>query len=648
MLAYLVFGRGRPFHFDKVQLGLLLISLAFLLTAMPRVRQAVAARLAHSRERSSATWADVNASLARQVPYLIWFTAVTSLGEVAYLTYTKEVTRYRVLGFEFMWQVPIGYAIVFAVIGLFVVALARRRRLRALLLIGFAVTACGWLPQVFKGLHGWAVLLLAAGISVQLTRLATAHAYLLDRLVRRTALIAALCSLVLAAGFAMAAIRQERADLARLPPVTADRPNVLLIVLDTVRASSLSLYGHSRATSPNLDRFAAQGTVFDRAYATAPWTLPSHGSMFTGRHPHELSTGFSSPLDAAHPTLAEALAEQGYATSAFVANTWYGGAEFGLGRGFAHYDDHQTTPTTSFMATSFGQLALAVTRAKKHFATHDNFGRQSADDINRGFLGWLSRQDRQRPFFTFLNYCDAHGPYLPPDPFALRFTNSRTRYQVTDRALDAWSPDEIRSLNDAYEGAIAYLDDRLGRLFDDLQARGILQNTVVLITSDHGEHFGEHRMIDHMYSVYAPLLHVPLVVVAPGRVGAGERVDRPVSLREIGRTIFQLSGIAAPSGFPGASLLPGAGAQPVTTGVLSEVEHLTEEDVPAWYPAKRGELKSLIQGDWQYIKNFGDGQEQLFNLVADPAGLRDLAAAEPERLSELRRQLERLLATSNK
>src|SRR5262249_1413595 len=137
-----------------------------------------------------------------------------------------------------------------------------------------------------------------------------------------------------------------RSSLGRRPAPPRGAKNVLLIVLDTVRAQSLSLYGYSRDTTPNLRRIAARGVRFDQALSTAPWTAPSHASMFTGRWPHELSIGWSRPLDATHPTLAEFLSARGYKTAGFVANTTYCSYETGLDRGFARYDDYDVTPRT--------------------------------------------------------------------------------------------------------------------------------------------------------------------------------------------------------------------------------------------------------------------------------------------------------------
>jgi arylsulfatase A-like enzyme len=173
-----------------------------------------------------------------------------------------------------------------------------------------------------------------------LARLAGRHSHVLIVAMRSTFLVSALAVIAIAGGALGWPRWVESRAIAALPAPPAGAPNVLLIVLDTVRARSLGLYGYERATSPNLDRFAKNGVVFSHAFSASPWTLPSHGAMFTGRLPHELSGGWMTPIDGTYPTLAEALSSVGYLTAGFIANTTYCPAEFGLARGFSHYEDH--------------------------------------------------------------------------------------------------------------------------------------------------------------------------------------------------------------------------------------------------------------------------------------------------------------------
>jgi hypothetical protein len=203
---------------------------------------------------------------------------------------------------------------------------------------------------------------------------------------------------------------KERSGSGTSSPGEAGR-NVILVVLDTVRADRLSAYGYHRDTTPNLARLATRGVRFDRAFSTAPWTAPSHASLFTGRWPHELTIGWDRPLDATFPTLAESLAEAGYATAGFVANTTYCSYETGLDRGFEHYEDYDVTLRGVLLCSSLVERALAF--AHKHPTWVNALGlggpskgdRKDAARINRDFLGWLDgHAGRDRPFFAFLNY----------------------------------------------------------------------------------------------------------------------------------------------------------------------------------------------------------------------------------------------------
>jgi arylsulfatase A-like enzyme len=199
---------------------------------------------------------------------------------------------------------------------------------------------------------------------------------------------------------------------------------------------------------------------------------------------------------------------------------------------------------------------------------------------------------------------------------------------------------------DAYDEAIAYLDSELDALFGALASTPRLSNTIVIITSDHGEQFGEHRLLDHANSVYLSLLHVPLVIVGPG-VPAGQRTPEPVSLRDIAATILDAAGVTGTT-LPGQSLLSHAAASDTDSVslLLAEVERTVKGAFPWWFPAQRGRVKSLISRDWQYIRNLADGREELFDLRADPFGLTDVAAREPARVNEYRLQLDGLIKPS--
>jgi arylsulfatase A-like enzyme len=355
--------------------------------------------------------------------------------------------------------------------------------------------------------------------------------------------------------------------------------------------------------------------------------------MFTGRFPHELSADWLTPLDATYPTLAEVFSAQGYRTAGFAANLLYCTYETGLDRGFVRYEDYPITPRmiahSSWLTRTFAEKFQGI------IGNRQKLVRKSAAEVNENFTRWLSHQE-QRPFFVFLNYMDAHSPYLPPEPFDLKFASKRPRDPWV-REDHKYAAEEIDALMAAYDGAVTYLDHQLGLLFDELEHQGRLEDTLVIVTSDHGEQFGEHGLMGHANSLYLPLLHVPLVVSFPSRVPAGRRVPEPVTLRDIPATVVDLVGFEGKPHFPGHSLAPywSTGHDPgrSAAALLSEVSQSI--NLAAWLPSMKGDMKSLVMDGMHYIKN-GDGREELYDFESDPAEERDLAGSE-----EGRRALER-------
>lgn len=431
-----------------------------------------------------------------------------------------------------------------------------------------------------------------------------------------------------------------RRALAKLPPAPPGAPNVLLVVLDTVRAMNLSLYGYPRPTTPRLERLAGRGVRFELAFATAPWTLPSHASMFTGRYPYELSAGWDDPLDATYPTLADLFGARGYLTAAFVANTRYCSWESGLDRGFIHYENYLVSPGQIVLSSSLGRTIANNQRLRRLIGNYEVLGRKTAPKVNADFLRWLSRKGR-RPFFVFLNYMEAHYPYLPPPPFDTKFGPRRLRLNPWLEHGWKWTPEEVQTELDAYDGSISYLDHHLGLLLDELERRGVLGNTLTIIVSDHGEQFGEHGVMRHGNTLYLPVLHVPLLILLPSRVPEGASVREPVTLRDLPATLLDLLGIEGGPRFPGSSLARfwagGSTRAPEASPLLSEVGAIPSQDVPASYPISRGGMKSLLEERWHYIRN-GDGREELYDFRSDPLEQRDLSGtAEGRRTIERRR-----------
>jgi len=559
---------------------------------------------------------------------------------------------------HFGWMIPLSNLSIFLAVGLAIAGIGwARPNFASRFAVGvFGFLCCLALLLTVPGLYAVAAVTLAAGLAAGIARRASQHPGRLARILAVSAPILAVAALLLGGWGRIEAMLVDRGDVSTPSTVTADAPNVLLLVLDTVRAESLSLYGYDRETTPNLARLAGRGIRFNQARAAAPWTLPSHASMFTGRWPHELKVGEKKPLDATYPTLAEFLSARGYATGGFVANTFFCNAWFGLGRGFEHYDDFykeqsSVSITEALRCTSLGRFGAKL--------LNDPLGverqRKDAGRINGDFLSWVDSQ-RGRPFFAFLNYFDAHTPYLMPPGSEYRFGRPPSNAQeiATLQGFDARlrtsvTDEELKLARDAYDDLIAHLDAEIGRLFDELESRGILDKTIIILTSDHGEGLGEHGLIGHGRSLYDTETRVPLLVFLPEGAHAGETVERAASLRDIPATVADLLNLQTESPFPGDSLArfwsgDSAGDAPETP-VLVEV--LLREKIsrnPDRPPAWRGPMRGIVADGQAYIRN-ADGQEELYNIHADPGQTRDLAEADDSRpvLDRMRERLESLV-----
>ena len=252
-------------------------------------------------------------------------------------------------------------------------------------------------------------------------------------------------------------------------------------------------------------------------------------------------------------------------------------------------------------------------------------------EVDRSFLDWLSWQrQRGRPFFAFLNYNDAHTPYEVPDRstpgFGLRPEScldrlTLQRWNVTDKSHLPYH--DLQMANDVYDDSIAFLDRRLGALLSELERRGVLDDTLVIVTSDHGEHLGDHLLFFHGCSLYRQLVEVPLVIVDPSRVPAGRVVAEPVSLRDVPATVVDLLAFGPDAPFPGRSLARFWSAGRRSAVVISGEPLLMETGKPLLLtnqgrePVARGPMKSLIAGGMHYIRA-GDGLEELYSLASDP------------------------------
>jgi len=539
-------------------------------------------------------------------------------------------------------ELPLWYAVlVFLPIGLsFLVSLLAPVWLQRLAFLTSPWTAVTFLLApafLLDGSEGGLTLsnvtisiLLCAGVAILISFLIP-----LSSLRRRTIIpVVALSALMLAACFPLH--RTPRLSPPRSSAVLpADTPNVILITLDTVRADHLSLYGYARNTTPNLNRLAQEAVVYTNAISAGNMTLSSHASMFTGLYPswHQahLDGAHAQPLDPKCPTLAEILSSKGFDTIGIVSNYTFLSYGFGLDRGFAYNDAAPRVPmlggTRSYLLrdairkffSGFGEPARLMETFRK------------ADEINDAALAALDREtSRGKKFFLFLNYMDAHWPYLPPGDFATLYPgrDRRVLYSTAEKEvlrrqepLPDW---EREALISQYDGSIAYLDSCLGKLSDQLKQRGLYDNTLLIIASDHGEAFGDKAILGHALAVYQDEIHVPLMIKYPHSARKAVISD-PVSLVDLMPTTLDALGYESPPGIQGESLLrrtPGPTRDLISEGFTSSSSTMFNKRF-------QGTQHAIFSGSFKFIE-WSTGKRELYDISRDPNELRNLQPAETE------------------
>jgi arylsulfatase A-like enzyme len=463
-------------------------------------------------------------------------------------------------------------------------------------------------------LHPLAVFVLALGGGIQIGRVLRRDKVRGMRAVRRVGL--ALAAVLFVAGLPSIVFYRlrQKSQIASLTQARADAPNVVLLILDAARAANLSVYGYERPTTPTLDRFGSEGVVFETAITTAPWTGPSHASMLTGRWPFFNGISYRDRMADSLPTVAQVFHDNGYATAAFMGNANWAGRKTGFDRGFIRYDDYPVNVWQLLWSATFTQLEVItnslnairsdelwrlrriVRRASFRIMGEHASERNTSDVLAENFSKWHEGLGR-RPFFAMINLWDTHDPYRSPNP--ARFNEGRTNI-------------------DKYDAAIAFVDSTIGLMAQRLAARGELDRTVFIVTADHGEQFGEHGLKGHGNSLYMELLHVPLVIRAPGLAPAGLRVSRVVSIRDVPATMLNLAGISDKR-IIGTSLaaLWRDSASATPSNALSEVHH-PDNRAERW-PTSFGPMKSLVTDEFHYIRR-GDGKEAVYAWKGDTTG----------------------------
>ncbi len=409
--------------------------------------------------------------------------------------------------------------------------------------------------------------------------------------------------------------------------------NVLLIVVDTLRADHLGCYGCEKPLSPNIDRLAASGTLFDDFNTVIPTTLPSFASLLTSTHPKDhgaFRNGYALGKDRLR--VSEVFRDAGFETAAFVASYCISG-EFGMAEGFDLFDDKFTTDT--------GLPHNKLVRRGEH--------------VTDSVISWLKGRGKERRFFAMVHYFDPHWPYDQPDPFREPYCprGADPAYGSISNVLDARKylvqsqgvPDQrCRDLHALYCGEVAFTDHEVGRLLDAVRELGLGEETLVVFTADHGETFWEHAdYFDHGLFLFDTNVRIPLIMSWPGGgVEAGKRIGTPLSNIDLSPTLLQLTGIDVPSEFRGTGFLDllreGGGEGPEF--IFSEACKPYEVEEGARRPNFM-KSKSVRRGPWKFISTpFQDSRRELFNLENDagettsvlrnPAFEKEAAALEAE------------------
>jgi arylsulfatase A-like enzyme len=431
--------------------------------------------------------------------------------------------------------------------------------------------------------------------------------------------------------------------------------NTAIVILDCVRADHCGCYGYPRDTTPNLDRFAAESSQFLANVSAGVWTLPSMVSMLTGLYPSQHAMNRADrALGPELVTLPQRLRAAGWQTAGFSANPHIG-RTFGLDRGYDEFHEFwgvsggdRDRVLGSLLDHGYRwlrpRLRATIKRSQTLTATAMRFQRRQAETgggsgrrLVDAAAGWM-RQARRggRPFFALVHLMESHVPYAPPAAHARRFLDEDGRRRVAALDHDAMAflagvnpldEEDLGLIRSLYDATLSYGDELLARLLD---AAG--DDTLIVVTADHGHHLGEHGLMGHFFSVYETLGRVPLVVGHP--TAPAGRVERPVQSIDIFPTVLEAAGIDADT--PAVSLYEPADPRRCLVTEYLEPDLTRFARFRGFDPTPYDrELRALQRDGWKYIWA-SDGREELYDLARDPGELTDLAAAEPERLRAFR------------
>ena len=443
----------------------------------------------------------------------------------------------------------------------------------------------------------------------------------------------------------------------------SDKPNVVMILLDTLRSDHLSSYGYQRRTTKHIDAFSKSAIVYKNAYAAASWTLPSISSIFTGTYPgyhgaHRATEGDGaiSRLAEKNITLSEILVQNGYRTAGFVS-TYFVSNHVGLGQGFQHFDDGLPSFACAFKSLSLVRFARKFFPVMDYLAFNGYFGNRKSFQINNLAASWLNKVPNDDPFFMFLHYFDSHTPYLPgplglshenvPVKIKRKFGRGGPDYYNLEKSIttavnqgdESLSQEAYDYLVGNYDSEIVSLDENINLLFNILRERGLFDNSLIVLLSDHGESFGEHNLMLHGLALYEDNLRVPLMIKYPLEDKRKSIIDYPVSLTGLMPTILNYLEIPVPESVQGTSL-----EDKETQIIISQnYPDVAWKKVPGFQRFNHRLISSVVDG-YKYIK-VSNGRDMLFNLKEDPAEVQNIIDIEVDLASSLNAQLlERIIS----
>ena len=424
------------------------------------------------------------------------------------------------------------------------------------------------------------------------------------------------------------------------------RPNIVLIVMDTVRADHLSCYGYHRKTTPNIDILAKRGVLFENAFSPATWTPPSHASIFTGKYPFQHGTFGRNVKFKEKISIATVLQHYGYRTIG-ITDCGLLSSLTGFNKGFDIFINTSEIPLLNpkFIKAKIKDVIRTLIRGRDKHTYRIN-------EILKEVLTKIIR--KKKPFFLFINYFDAHVPYYPPRPFRNKFkwndpdidyrrikyiANGAAKQDFLRRKVNI-SKKEWEAVASLYDSELAYLDYRMGEFIGFLEKQGIFDDTFLIITSDHGEYFGEHGLAGHVLSLYDEIIHVPLIMVYPDVIPGRTRISHIVSTLDIFSTVMDIAGVklAHMDKLPSVSLHPFEDRK-IREFIFAESDYAVPEEKRI--PTIHKRCKCIRTESYKYI--YSPESEEFYDLVADPSEQTNLAHKCPEKIRYFRAMLDEVI-----